>query len=210
NELAFLIVNHVPNPPTPINLMNRLDPTDGMSCLGAGFASGHLPTAVLGAKENSAVIATRGAIAAIERDQYGQLASLQMDEALMPGDGGPIVEERTGTLIGVIVGHVPETPDAGGVAVVRSGSSEQVALLTPADESRRALAGRVSALDVALESISKETAELKVSAELVDPKGLVKAVQVQVAPADSLTITPYSDGSWPPLGKYDLVTLPRD
>jgi hypothetical protein len=210
NELAFLIVNHVPKPPSPINLMNRLDPTDGMACLGAGFASGHLPTAVLGGKETPAIITTRGALAAIERDQYGQLTSLQMDEALMPGDGGPVVEERTGTLIGVIVGHVPKTPAAGGVTVVRSGSHEQIALLISADEIRRALAGGVSDLDVALESISKETAELKVSAELVDPRGMIKSVQVQVAPAEALTIAPYNDGSWPPLGKYDVVTLPRD
>src|SRR5262249_23737287 len=152
---------------------------------------------------------TRGAIAAIERDQYGQLASLHMDEALLPGDGGPVVEERTGTLIGITVSHAPKTPDARGVTVVRLGSSEQIALLIPADEIRRALAGRVSALDVALESTSKETADLKVSAELVDPKDLVKAVEVQVAPADSVTIAPFSDGSWPPLGKYEMVVLPR-
>jgi hypothetical protein len=181
-----------------------------MACLGAGFPSGSAPSAVMGRNGNPAVIITHGGIATVVRDQQGQLTSLKLDEGLLPGDGGPIVEERTGTLIGVVVSHAPKRGDSTGVTIAKSGAAEPIASLIPADEVRHALAGRVGALDVALQSISKETADLQVSAPLVDPKGLVKDVLVQVAPADSVTMIPYSDGSWPALGKYDLVELRRD
>ena len=99
-----------------------------------------------------------------------------MDEGLTPGDGGgPIVEERTGTLIGVGVRKVRGTDYSSGVAVAKLGSVDPIAFLIPADELRRALAGRVGALDVTLQSINKGTADLYVNAQLVDPKGMVSA-----------------------------------
>ena len=128
----------------------------------------------------------------------------------MPADGGPIIEERTGTLLGVVVAHAPKTGDSSVMALARSGAAEPIASLIPADEVRHALAGRVGALEVALRSINKETADLQVSAQLVDPKGLVKSVLVQAAPADSATMVPYSDGTWPGLGKSDRVELRPD
>jgi serine/threonine protein kinase len=210
SELAFLIVKHVKRPPSPINLLNRLDPADGMACLGAGFPSGSTGNSFMGRTGNPAVTISRGGIAALVHDKHGQLTSLKLDEGLMPGDGGPIVEERTGTLIGIVVGHAPKTGVLSGVTVAKSGSVEAIASLIPADEVRRALAGRVGALDVAIQSISKGTADLRVSAQVVDPKGLVKAVLVQVSPADSVAIAPYTDGTWPGLGKYELVELKRD
>jgi serine/threonine protein kinase len=210
SELAFLVVKHVKVPPSPINLLNRLDPAEGMACLGAGFPAGSALSSAGGGNGNPAVLISRGGIGALVRDQHGQLASLKLDEPLISPGGGPIVEERTGTLIGLLVGQAPKVGDLSGVTVAKPGAVEPVASLIPADEIRRALAGRVGALDVALESISNGTAVLQVSAQLVDPKALVKAVLVQVAPEVSVAINPYSDGSWPSLGKYDLVELKRD
>ena len=66
------------------------------------------------------------------------------------------------------------------MAVAKLGSVDPIAFLIPADELRRALAGRVGALDVTLQSINKGTADLYVNARLVDPKGMVSAVMVHV------------------------------
>jgi serine/threonine protein kinase len=39
-ELAFLLAKHMKRPPAPINMANRLEPTEGMAYLGAGFPLG--------------------------------------------------------------------------------------------------------------------------------------------------------------------------
>ena len=212
SELAFLVVEHVKRPPTPINMLNRLDPTEGMVYLGAGFPSGSALEPALDRTGNPSVTITRGGIAALVRDDHGQLSSLQMDEGLMPGDGGGlIVEERTGTLIGLGVSQVPRRGEAIGVAVAKLGSADPIASLIPADEVRRALAGRVGALDVTLQSIHKGTADLQIDAQLVDPKRMVKAVTVHIAGVtDAGPIVPYSDGSWPPLRNTQGVELRHD
>ena len=103
----------------------------------------------MGGKGNPAVTISRGGIAALVRDQHGQLTSLKLDEGLIPGGGGPIVEERTGTLIGLLVGRTPRRGNSSGVTVSKFGAVKPIASLIPADEVRRALAGRVGALDVA-------------------------------------------------------------
>jgi len=97
-----------------------------------------------------------------------------------------------------------------GVSVAKPGSAESIGVLIPADEVRRALAGHVGALDLTLESINEGTANVQVNAGLVDPKGMVKAVAVHVAPADTGTIVPYSDGTWPPLRNTKGAELQHD
>ena len=48
-------------------------------------------------------------------------------------------------------------------------------------------------------------------AELVDPKGLVRAVMVHVAGAgEGVLAAPYSDGSWPPLRNTEGIELAHD
>src|SRR5262249_60050382 len=50
---------------------------------------------------------TRGGIAALRRDDHGQLLVLQVDGSLQPGNsGGPIIDGTTGKLIGVAVAKV--------------------------------------------------------------------------------------------------------
>jgi len=210
-ELAFLVVKHVKRPPTPINMLNRLEPTEGMAYLGAGFPSGSTQNTVMDRQGNPSVTITRGGIAAVLRDDQGQLISVQMDDAPTPGDsGGPIVEERTGTLIGVGVSQLRGTGNSSGVAVAKRGSAQPIAVLIPADEVRRSLAGRVGAVDLTLRSIRQGAAELEIKAQLVDPKGMVNAVMVHVAPAAAGSIVPYSDGSWPPLRDTKEVELRHD
>ncbi len=210
-DLAFLIVKGVKQPPAPINTLNRLDPAAGMACLGAGFPKRSAPGTAPEGKGNPPVTIVRGGISAVMHDERGQLTSIRMDDGLIPGDGCPIVEERTGTLIGVAVSQANRTRNLAGVAVTKPGSTEQIGSMIPADLVRRALAGRVSGLDVTIESIQKGTADLLVNAQVIDPKSLVKAVLVSVVgPIDSTPLAPYSDGSWPPLQTAPGVELKHD
>jgi S1-C subfamily serine protease len=210
-DLAILVVKGVTHPPAPINILNHLDPTEGMAYLGAGFSSGGMLSTLIERGGDPSITISRGGIAALRRDERGHITLLQMDGAVMPGDsGGPVVEERTGTLIGVGVSHVSSMGDFIGVPVARLGSVDPIGFVVPADEVRRALAGRVGALDLTLQSLQSGTADLQIKAELVDPKGMVNAVMVRVAPSATALIVPYSDGSWPRLPDTIEVELQHD
>ncbi len=211
--LAFLLVKNVARAPMPINMLNRIEPTEGMAYLAAGFPAVAAPGRGMDRNDNPLITVTQGGIASLVRDGQAQLTSLELDEGFVTGASGfPIVEERTGTLIGVGLSpmHSTGNVNVAGLAVVKPGSAEPIGVLIPADEVRRALAGRVGALDLTLESIKEGTANVQVSAGLVDPKGMVKAVSLHVAPADAGTIVPYGDGTWPPLRNAEEAELKHD
>ena len=63
-DLAFLIVKGVKQPPAPINMLNRLDPTAGMAYIGAGFPLRSTQKVDADRTGNPSVTITRGGIAA--------------------------------------------------------------------------------------------------------------------------------------------------
>ena len=112
----------------------------------AGFPFGGMLGKVseTSSKGNPSVTITGGRIAALRRDDHGQLVLLQVDGSLQPGNsGGPIVDEKTGKLLGVVVAKL--------------GAVDTIGLVVPAEEVRRALAGRVGALDLTLQSHRSRT-----------------------------------------------------
>ena len=82
--------------------------------------------------------------------------------------------------------------------------------MIPAEQLRRTLAGRIVVLDLTLSTLAKNSADLQITAPIVDPKGLVKSVMVHVAPASAGTIRPTSDGTWPPLPDTKAFELRRN
>ena len=198
-DLAFLIVKRVTRPPVPVNVFARTEPTEGTSYVGAGFPLVGFINEVAETKGNQSVTITGGRIAALKRDEYGQISLLQVDGSLHPGNsGGPIVEEKTGNLLGVAV-----------ASLTRAGISN-VGFIVPAEEVRRCLAGRVGAIEGTRLQGPQGTADLQLKAQIVDPKGLVRDVLVHVAPASPGAISPNSDGSWPALPNTKGVELARD
>jgi hypothetical protein len=197
-DLAFLVVRGVSRPPAPIDPMRPIPPIEGMTYIGAGFPLGGIMSRVAESKSNPSVTITRGGIAALRRDDHGQLAILQVDGSLQPGNsGGPIIDGTTGKLIGV--------------AVAKVSAVDTIGFVVPAEQVRRALAGRVGALDLTLEASSAGTATLQVKANLVDPKMQVAGVVVRAAPAAAIAkLSPNSDGSWPPLPDTQDVELQRN
>ena len=100
-DLAILIVKGLKNPPTALSLSARSDTTEGMAYTGAGFPLGGMLSSINDSKGNPSVTITRGGIARLVNDDHGQLDLFQVDGSLQPGNsGGPIVEEKTGKLIG--------------------------------------------------------------------------------------------------------------
>ncbi|MFI5458051.1 MAG: trypsin-like peptidase domain-containing protein [Isosphaerales bacterium] len=198
-DLAFLLVKGVKRPPTPINPLAKVEPTEGMTYKAGGFPFGGALAKVSEAssKGNPSVSITGGSIAALRRDDYGQILLLQVDGSLQPGNsGGPIVDEKTGKLLGV--------------AVAKNAMVDTIGLIVPADEVRRALGGRVGDLDLTVQAIQQTSADLDIKAQIVDPKGKVQGVVVHAAPASAGTVSPGGDGKWPPLPNTTGVELQRD
>jgi hypothetical protein len=200
NDLAFLAVRGVTNAPLPIDTSVRAEPTEGTPYLGAGFPLGGKLNEISDTKGNPSVTITGGRIASLKRDEYGHINLLQVDGSLQPGNsGGPIVDEKTGKLIGVAV-----------ASLARAGI-DTIGFIIPVEEVRRALAGRVGAVDLTLQASAAGTASLLVKAQVVDPKQIVKGILVHAAPASAVgTLQPNVDGSWPALPASMPVELQRD
>jgi hypothetical protein len=196
-DLAILVVKGVKNPPKPLSVFAKSETTEGMAYTGAGFPLGGMLSKVNDNKGNPSVTITRGGIARLVNDDHGQLDLFQVDGSLQPGNsGGPIVEEKTGKLIGV--------------AVAKVGSVDTIGFVVPAEQVRRTLAGRIGYLGLTLQAMQQGSADLQINAQVVDPKNVVKGVTVHVAPASAGMISPNSDGSWPPLPNSTTVELERD
>jgi regulation of enolase protein 1 (concanavalin A-like superfamily) len=197
-DLAFLRVRGVNKPPKPLDPMNRIQPIEGMTYVGAGFPfAGAIKIAEHEGKPS--VVITGGRVSSFKRDEFGQLLVLQVDGSVQPGNsGGPIIDEKTGKLLGV--------------AVAKASMADTIGFIVPADEVRRALAGRVGGMDLALEASNQQgIANLHVKAILMDPKMQVGGVLVHAASASTVgKLTPDSDGNWPALPNTKPFELQRD
>ncbi len=129
-DLAFLVVQGVNRPPQPINPLVRFEPSEGVPYICAGFPLGGMIGKVTETHGNPSVTITGGRISALRRDDHGQLNVIQVDGSLQPGNsGGPILDEKTGKLIGV--------------AVAKVSSVDTIGFVVPAEEVRRC-SGRAS------------------------------------------------------------------
>jgi S1-C subfamily serine protease/regulation of enolase protein 1 (concanavalin A-like superfamily) len=199
-DLAILMCKGVKQPPKPINVLAKSETTEGMTYTGAGFPLGGMLGQVAEGHGNPSVTITGGRIAALRPDETGQLALYQVDGSLQPGNsGGPIVEEKTGKLIGV--------------AVAKVGAVDTIGFVVPAEQIRRTLAGRIGYIDLTLKALQQGSVNLQIKAQVVDPRGYVQGVTIHVAQAVAGSIAPNGDGSWPPLPnstKVDLQRTPKD
>ena len=199
NDLAFLVVKGVKKPPMQVNIISKADATEGTNYIGAGFPLGGMLNKISESKGNPSVTITGGRVGRIHRDEHGLVTMLQVDGSLQPGNsGGPIVEEKTGKLLGVAV-----------ASLARAGI-DTIGFIVTADEVRRALAGRVGAIGLDLKAITQASADLEIQAQMVDPKRAIQGVVLHLAPASAGSVSPASDGSWPPLPNSTSVELKTD
>ncbi len=198
-DLAFLVAKGVKKAPTPLNIMSKVEATEGMKYIGAGFPLGKQLNGISESKGNPRVTITTGIVGRIHTDEYGQITMLQVGGSLLPGNsGGPLIEEKTGKLLGVAV------------ASLAVSGIDSVGFIVTADEVRRALAGRVGAIGVDMKAIDKASADLEIQAQMMDPKRAIQGVVLNLAPASEGSVKPATDGSYPPLPNSTSVELKHD
>src|SRR5262249_2717599 len=102
-DLAVLRVRGGSRPPRPIAVDRTGRPAEGMPLRTFGFPFGAMLNVASSRRSNPAMTIGRASISSLRRDDQGQLAVIQIDGSLQPGNsGGPVVDER-GRLVGVAV-----------------------------------------------------------------------------------------------------------
>jgi hypothetical protein len=163
-DLAILKVTGVKDAPAALDISQTPKLVETMQVYGFGFPFGkELATD----KGNPEITVTRGAISSIRTNGQDEIARVQIDGALNPGDsGGPVVDAK-GRLVGIVVSGI-------------KGSG--IAFAVPPQELDRMLQGRVGKSSLAHKKKDKDMAELDVSVHLIDPFGKIRGISVYYLP----------------------------
>ena len=103
----------------------------------------------------------KASVSSLREGEDGELAVIQIDGNLNPGNsGGPVVDAK-GRLIGV--------------AVARARDGQGIGFLVPAAEVGRMMAGRIGRVRVVSDKAAGGKLKARVEAELIDPAGMFRA-----------------------------------
>jgi len=151
-DLAVLGVEGVKDAPKPLAHADRAKLVETMPVYTFGFPFG---TALSVTEGNPAVTVGRATVSSLRSGPDGELAVVQIDGNLNPGNsGGPVVDAKGG-LVGVAV------------ATVRNGQG--IGFAVPAAELAKLMRGRVGRVSVAPRKEADGTATVRIEAELIDP-----------------------------------------
>lgn len=196
HDLAIIKVENVKNLPAPLDLANPPKLVETMPVLVCGFPFGE---SLATGRRHPAITIGKASVSSVRTDEAGQVAVVQLDGALNPGNsGGPIVTPD-GKLVGVAV------------ATIRGAG---IGLAVPYHELHRLLAGRVGAAAVYVAPAGPDNLTLRLEVPLIDPLGRVKSVTAYHMPARSGDRPPQPDaaGRWGKLagGQPAPLTIGKD
>ncbi len=161
-ELAVLKVKKVPDVPKPLDLTAKVELNETMTVWTLGFPFGEALTTTKG---NPALTIGKGSVSSLRENDEGDLAVVQIDGDINPGNsGGPVVDAK-GQLVGVAVAKVKGT---------------NIGLAIPPLHLTKMLQGRISASGVRVVSVDKDTAEVEITLQFIDPLEKVTAATVRL------------------------------
>lgn len=154
HDLAVLKLTGVKNAPKPIAYASPPVPVETMGVYSFGFPFGQKLSV---GKEFPAVTVGKASISSLRTGDNGELAKIQIDGNLNPGNsGGPVVDGK-GRLIGVAVSILREGPGIG--------------FLVPASEVVRTMEGRLGRVRVTTSKGGNGKPAVRVEADVIDPTG---------------------------------------
>ena len=159
HDLAVLKLTGVKDAPKPISFADLVAPVETMGVFTFGFPFGQeLSTG----KASPAITVGRASVSSLRNGDDGELATIQIDGNLNPGNsGGPVVDAK-GRLVGVAV------------AVLKEGQG--IGFLVPASEVARTMEGRVGRVRVVARKGDGGKTTARVEASLIDPSNLLRSV----------------------------------
>ena len=161
-DLAVLRVAGVKDAPRPIAYADPPAPVETMGVYSFGFPLGQ---ALSGGKRFPAVTVGKASVSSLRDGDEGELAVVQIDGNLNPGNsGGPVVDAK-GRLVGV--------------AVARARDGQGIGFLVPAVEVGRLMAGRIGKVRVVPGAGAGGKPTARVEADVVDPAGAFRAVTAE-------------------------------
>ncbi len=174
-DLAILKVAGLKNAPRPVDCKQGVDCTETMTVYSFGFPFGDVLSTGTG---NPAMTVGKATISSLRNDDAGELALVQIDGALNPGNsGGPVVDAR-GRLVGVAV------------ATIRNSSG--IGLAIPARKVPSMWEGHLGKPRLQVfPAVDVDSAPLIVAtADVFDPFHKLKAVSLSFVAADVLGSKP--------------------
>lgn len=180
-DLAVLRVKKVTDPPKPIDLSAKAETTETMTVYAVGFPFGD---ALATSDGNPAVTISKTSVSSLREDDQGELALVQLEGGVNPGNsGGPVVDSK-GRLVGISVAKVKGT---------------NIGFAIPPMELTKMLHGRVGASGVRVVSVDKNTAEVEFTLEFIDPLEKVTSATIRLVKTDAAPPNPGKKGVIPEL-----------
>ena len=161
-DLAVLRVKGVKDFATAIDFSKKTIATETTTIFALGFPFGK---ALSTGQGNPAVTIGKGTVSSLREDDNGELAVIQIDGDLNPGNsGGPVVDSQ-GRLVGIAVAKITGT---------------RIGLAIPPGELSKMLDGRLARLSTRVVKVEDGTAEVEVTVGFIDPLGKVSKASVRI------------------------------
>lgn len=162
HDLAVLRVTGVKTPPRPVPYAAPPKPVETMAVYSFGFPFGK---ALAGETGSPAVTVGKASVSSLRNGADGELAAVQIDGNLNPGNsGGPIVDAK-GRLVGVAV------------ATLRDGQG--IGFAVPAQELVRLMQGRLGRVRVSSRKGTSGGTVVRVEVDMLDPTGAIRGVSAR-------------------------------
>ena len=159
--------------PKPIDCGHELKLTETMPIYLFGFPFGKIMAT---SKGGPAITVGKGSISSLRKDDNGNLAVVQIDGALNPGNsGGPVVDAQ-GRLVGVAV------------ATIRNSSG--IGLAIPCRELIRTFQGRLGKVHLQSSQDADGRVTIHVEVALIDPLNKIKSAALYYLAANSVKQKP--------------------
>ncbi len=159
SDLAILRIANVKAAPAPLDLAGSPKLFETMTVYSFGYPFGQ---ALATGKGAPSVTVGKATISSLRYADNGELAFVQLDGSLNPGNsGGPVVDAK-GRLVGVAV------------ATVRN--SQGIGLAVPAAEVSKTLKGRVGGFRVTVSSVAEGKRNIRAEVAVIDPTAALRGV----------------------------------
>jgi S1-C subfamily serine protease len=189
SDLALLRVQGVAKLPRAIDPRFTPKLTETQSVLICGFPFGG---ALATGSRSPSVTIGKGAISSIRHDDAGDVAMVQIDGSLNPGNsGGPIVDPE-GRLVGIAVATIKGTG---------------IGMAIPPADLLKMLEGRIHTPRIQPAGTEGNSVQFLVQVPLADPLRKIRSLSLNYATLAGKSSAPAADGSWPALEAATKVQL---